>query len=203
MKTFRINLIVWTLLAIFLTPASVQAETPGQTIIATIDKGMKILRDPELLRDENIGIRRERLWNTLEPVFNFDEVAKRSLGRNWLTLNPEQRNEFTRVFTTVLKDVYLKKSDNYSEGEIVYIREIVKGRRSKVQTNFVNGDKKVVVNFSMKKHGEFWKIYDVIIEGVSILTNYRTQFDSILKKSSFEDLMERLNEREMEISQEN
>ncbi len=200
-NTFLQTILIATLITVAPT-ATVMAATPGETIIQKIDEGMSILRDTSMQSDETIDERRNQLWNTLGPVFNFEEISKRSLGRHWLKLNPQQKKEFTEVFTTVLKDVYLRKSDHYSEGEIIYIREAVKGSRGKVQTNFVKGENKIVVDFSMKLKGQDWKIYDVTIEGVSVLTNYRTQFNSILSKSSFEELMQKLREREMEIDEE-
>lgn len=191
------------LLALFflnVCPTLVWAETPGQLVTKTIDQGMKVLRDPALKAPDQMDVRREKLWALLEPIFSFEEVSKLALGRHWLELSPAQQKEFTDTFTNILKDVYLKKSDDYQDGDIIYVREVVKGTRSKVQTNFVKGDKKIVVDFSMKKINDSWKIYDVTIETVSVLTNYRTQFNSILAKSSFEEMMTKLRKKEIEVS---
>lgn len=182
------------------SPLLVWAESPGEMVTKTIDQGMQILRDPAYQEPDQVDIRRQKLWELLEPIFSFEEVAKLALGRHWLDLTPSQQQEFTDTFTNILKDVYLKKSDAYQNGEIIYIREIVKGSRSKVQTNFVNGEKKIIVDFSMKKIGNTWKIYDITIETISILTNYRTQFNSILAKSTFEEMMTKLREKEIEVS---
>ncbi|MGE0268703.1 MAG: phospholipid-binding protein MlaC [Candidatus Omnitrophota bacterium] len=175
-------------------------DTPGQLVINTINQGMQILKDPELKNPDQLEIRRQKLWEILEPIFSFEEVSMLALGRHWLDLNPNQQKEFTDSFTNILKDIYLKKSDDYQDGEIIYVREIVKGTRSKVQTNFVKGGKKIVVDFSMKKIDNVWKIYDITIETVSVLTNYRTQFNSILAKSSFDELMAKLRKKEIEVS---
>lgn len=183
------------------SPALVWANDPGQVLTDTIAKGFAVLRDPALQTPEQIENRRKKLWDLLEPVFGFEEIAKRSLGFYWKSINAKQQREFTDTFTDTLKDVYLKKSDDYQNGEIVFIRQIVKGDRSKVQTHFVNGDKSIVVDFSMVKIKNEWKIYDITIEkSVSILANYRTQFTSILSKSSFEDLLQRLRDKNIELA---
>ena len=118
-------------------------------------------------------------------------------GAPWI----RDREEFTDTFMRVLRNTYIGKTDNYKGQKIVYIRELVHGKRGKVQTNFFTSDgTKVIVDFSMHEVDGSWKVYDVIIESVSIISNYRSQFNSILSKESFEDLMEKLKEKEEEIS---
>lgn len=200
-KTVFLPLLTVTLLNLH-SPSLLWAgtDTPGQLVTRTITEGMQILKDPALKEPGQMEIRRQKLWDILEPIFSFEEVAMLALGRHWLELNPSQQKEFTDSFTNILKDIYLKKSDDYQDGEIIYVREVVKGTRSKVQTNFVKDGKKIVVDFSMKKIDDAWKIYDVTIETVSVLTNYRTQFNSILAKSSFEEMMAKLRKKEIEVS---
>jgi len=166
---------------------------PGEIVVQTIDRGIKVLEDPALQGFDKFHQRKEKLWAILTPVFNFKETSRRSLGHHWKKRTDEERKEFVSVFTQVLRDVYLGKTDTYSGGKFIYVREIVKGKRGKVQTNFITSDqKKVVVNFSMHNIEGTWKVYDITIEGVSMVGNYRNQFNAILAKSSFEDLMEKL-----------
>ncbi len=172
---------------------------PGEIIVATIDRGIKILEDPQLQGFDKFQERKDKLWAILTPVFNFKETSRRALGHHWKSRTDEERKEFVEVFTQVLRDIYLGKTDTYSGGKFIYVREIVKGKRGKVQTNFITSDqKKVVVDFSMRINNGTWKIYDITIEGVSMVGNYRSQFNAILAKSSFEDLMDKLYKKREE-----
>ncbi len=190
------------LTASLLTPRAVSAqntkgtknqELPGKIIVATIDRSLKVLDDPNLQGFDKIKERREKLWHVLKPIFSFEQIAKRSLGHHWRARTPEEKKEFIKVFVKVLKDTYLTKTDAYSGEQIVYLREKSQGKRSRVQTNILltNG-KKISVDFNMYDSGNGWKIYDIIIEGVSTVGNYRSQFNTILGESSFEDLMVKL-----------
>lgn len=172
------------------------AEDPGVVVVATIDKGIKILNDPQLQGMNHFKERRQKLWNVVKSVFDFEETSKRALGRHWIPLSFEERKEFTDAFVKVVRNIYLGKTDSYQGQKIEYVRELVKGDRGKVQTNFFTVDqKKIVINLNMHKVGASWKIYDVIVEGVSIVSNYRGQFNSIMSRGSFEELMEKLLEK--------
>ncbi len=192
-KLIRQSLLIF-LLTLFPLPHSwAQDQGPGEIVVATIDRGIQILEDPELQGFDKFQERKDKLWGILTPVFNFKETSRRALGHHWKNRTDKEKKEFVEVFTQVLRDIYLGKTDTYSGGKFVYVREIVKGKRGKVQTNFITADqKKVVVDFSMRIDNGTWRIYDITIEGVSMVGNYRNQFNAILAKSSFEDLMEKL-----------
>ena len=177
-------------------------EEPGKVIIETVDEALRILKNPTLQMVEKWPERRQKMWELLEPVFSFEQISKRALGRHWKTCTIQQRQEFTQLFTEILKDAYLVKADRYYGQKIVYIQEKVRGNRSKIRTNFITNDgKKIAVTFSKIKNSESWKIYDVIIEGVSMVGNYRSQFNSILMKSSFEELLQKMTEKRDALSQ--
>lgn len=172
-------------------------ESPGRIIVNTIDQSLAILKDPELQGFDMIETRREKLWEALKPIFSFEQIAQRSLGYHWRKRTPQEKEEFVEIFANHLKNTYLSKSDTYSGEKIEYLREDQQGRRSKVQTQITtSGGKKVSVDFNMYSTGDNWKIYDIIIEGVSTVGNYRTQFNSILSESSFEELMQQLKDKQ-------
>lgn len=180
--------------------AQADAPSPGETVVSTIDESLKILNDPSLNGMDQFKERRQKLWDAVKPIFNFEETSRRAMGRHWLPLTPQERQEFTDTFTKILRDFYIGKTDSYRGEKIVYVRELVHENRGKVQTNFFTIDqKKVVIDFSMHKVGGVWRIYDVIIEGVSMVSNYRSQFNSIIAKESFAGLMKKLSEKEEEI----
>jgi len=193
------------LIAAFLTAGTslALADGPGELIVAKIDEGLKILNDPELQGMDRFKERKQKIWDVVNSVFDFEETSKRALGRHWIPLSSEERKEFTDAFVKILKNIYLGKTDSYQGQKIEYVRELVRDNRGKVQTNFFTVDeKKIVIDFNMHRIKAVikcelvltgsWKAYDVIIEGVSIVSNYRTQFNSIMSKGSFEDLMEKL-----------
>jgi phospholipid transport system substrate-binding protein len=174
--------------------------TPGETIVATINKSLEILNDPSLKGMDQFKERRQKLWDTVKAVFDFEETSRRALGQHWLPLTAQERQDFTDIFVKILRDFYLGKSDSYGGEKMVYVRELVQEDRGKVQTYFFTLDqKKIVIDFSMYKVDGTWKIYDVIVEGVSLISNYRSQFNSIISKESFAGLMEKLTEKEAEI----
>lgn len=178
-----------------------EAESPGEFVVEKVKEGLAILHDPTLEGDDMKEARRKKLWVTLEPVFNFKEISMRVLGPHWRDINDSQKDEFSRLFTNHIKNIYLQKSDAYSGEEIVFLRESVHGSRSKVQTHFITEDgKRIAVDFTMKKTGDNWQIYDVLVEGVSIVSNYRKQFDSMLKRSTFDELITKLKEKGGELA---
>lgn len=192
------KIIFFTLLLTFLpfSQSPAQDIDPGEVVVTTIDHGIKILEDPSMQGFDKYQERKDKLWTILTPVFDFETTSKRALGHHWKARTDKEREEFISVFTKVLRDIYLGKTDSYSGGEFIYIREIVKGKRGKVQTNFITSDgKKVVVDFSMHFTQNTWKVYDITIEGVSMVGNYRTQFNAILAKSPFEELMQKLYDK--------
>lgn len=172
------------------------AGSPGELVVSTIDKGLQVLKDPLFQAPSQYPERRAKLWKLLEPVFDFQEIAKRVMGPHWAGLTEDQKQSFIHIFTEIMKDSYLGKTDSYSGERIVFVREIIQGIRGKVQTHFFTVDgKKFVVDFSLQNNGEGWKIYDATVEGVSVVSTYRSQFNEVLSKSSFDDLLKKLTDK--------
>src|SRR3990170_8895078 len=146
------------------------AGEPGKLLMETIDKGFAILKDPSLKGDEKTQERRQALWKEISPVFNFEEMSKRSLGQHWKKRSPEEKKEFVELFTNILKDAYIGKTDTYNGEKVVLLREKQDSDYAVVQTKFItkNGTE-IAVDYSMLNNSGEWKIYDVIIEGVSMI----------------------------------
>ncbi|MFQ5713961.1 MAG: phospholipid-binding protein MlaC [Candidatus Scalinduaceae bacterium] len=197
MKCRKIILEVFVgIFLITFTSALLWAGEPGDLVMKTIDRGLTILKDPSLSGKEKFGERKRKLWAEISPIFNFKEMSKRALGKHWRELSDEQKGEFVELFTSILKDTYIGKTDTYSGEKIIYLRERQNGNRCKVQSTFITKTgKEISVNFSLLNNGGKWKIYDVIIEGVSLVNNYRSQFNNILVKSSYEDLVQKMQKK--------
>lgn len=197
-RTLNLNLLTALFITgiLFSAPVKASAESPGEVVVNTIDKGVQILKDPAFQDPKLYPERRARLWELLAPVFDFQEISKRVLGQYWSKLTPEEQTNFIKIFTEIVKDSYLGETDSYSGEKIVYVREIIQGNRGKVQTNFFTVDgKKFVVDFSLQKNDEHWKVYDATVEGVSVVNTYRGQFYDILAKSPFGALMTKLEDK--------
>ena len=204
MRFKNLATILLSTIMIFLPCSLSWAMSPGEVIVEMADQSLKILQDPSLQGTDKIAERKQKLWELLGPVFNFDEISRMALGQHWNNYTDQEKEEFTQIFTDVLKSTYLDRTDSYSGEKVVFIKEIVKNNRSKVQTNFITKDgEKAAVDFSLKNNNGTWKIYDVIIEGVSTVANYRSQFNSILSKSPFAELIKKLKEKEAELSNPN
>ncbi len=181
------------------TSAFSLAIEPGKLLMETVDKGFIVLKNPSLGGVEKTQERRQALWKEISFVFNFEEMSKRALGQHWKKRSSEEKKEFVELFTNILKDAYIGKTDTYNGEKIVLLREKQDSEYAVVQTKFVtkNGTE-IAVDYSMLNNGGEWKIYDVVIEGVSMINNYRSQFYNILLKSPYETLVKRMKEKKTE-----
>ena len=175
------------------------AMEPGKLLMETVDKGLTVLKEPSLSGTEKTQERRQALWKEISIVFNFEEMSKRALGQHWKKRSPEEKKEFVELFTNILKDAYIGKTDTYNGEKVVLLREKQDSDYAVVQTKFItkNGTE-IAVDYSMLNNSGEWKIYDVIIEGVSMINNYRSQFNNILLKSPYENLVKRMQEKTTE-----
>lgn len=180
-------------LALWLLPAPSLAGAPTEQVRGTIDRVIGILKDPALgakaKREERRGILRKEI----APVFDFAEMAKRSLGPDWRDRTPEDRGRFVALFQELLENSYLGKIESYQGEEIRYGKETLDGPYAEVKTLVVTRKgQEIPVHYRMLADGGTYRIYDVVVEGISLVGNYRSQFNSILRKSSFDELMDKL-----------
>ena len=176
-----------------LFPSLSQAGNATEQIRGTIDRSIGILKDPALAAKGRKEERRVLLRKEIAPVFDFGEMAKRSLGPNWRERTPEERDRFVALFRELLENSYLGKIESYQGEEIRYGKETVDGPYAEVKTLVVTGKGlEIPVDYRLLAGSGGYRIYDVVIEGISLVGNYRSQFNSILQKSSFGELMDKL-----------
>jgi len=179
-------------------PSCACAGTPLEELKSTVDQITTIL-DDKAQRDT---LTREALMEKLKAVsqqrFDWEEIAKRSLGLYWKDRSPAEKSEFTGLLKNLLLESYLTKiMDNYSGESILFDKEILEGNRASVETRIVNkADKSVSVGARLLNDGKQWLVYDLIIEGVSSLKNYRAQFYDIIRQSSYSELIKRLKDKQ-------
>ena len=172
------------------------AATPTETLKAYGDVVLKILEDQSLRSPERKQERRAAVRKVAEDVFDLSETAKRALGPHWAQRTPAEREEFTQLFADLLETTYISRIDEYGGERIRYTGEKIDGDVAVVQTRVVmKSGSEAPVEARMLRRGDKWYIYDVIIEGVSLINNYRTQFDRIIRSASYPELVKRLKDR--------
>jgi phospholipid transport system substrate-binding protein len=184
------------ILMIFCTLLPAYADTPLSTVQANVDKVLDVLRDPALKADSAKETKKEKLRSIYGNMFDEVELSKRTLARNWNKLNTAQRREFVTLYQEVLEKAYIDKILSYTNEKIVYEKETkLTENQVEVQTLIITSSKKIAIFYRVILSGGTWKVYDVIIENVSLVQNYRTQFNNILEKNSPEQLLEILRKK--------
>ena len=180
-------------------PQRASAGAPADQLRAQIDRAVKILDDPELKKDGRQRDRRAAVRQVANDIFDFSETAKRSLARHWAPRTPAERDEFVALFTDLLERSYIGKIETYGGEQIHFVGETVDGEGAVVRTKLVTKQgTEIPIDYRMLKRGDKWLVYDVVIEGVSLISNYRTQFNKIITTSSFQDLMKKMKTKQDE-----
>ena len=166
-----------------------------------VDRVIKVLEDPSLKGDDRVVERRTAVRKIANEIFDFNEIARRALARHWQPLTDKQRVEFVSLFSDLLERSYMSKIELYGGEKIQYVGERVEADTATVATRIVtkNGTE-VPIDYRLLKRGDRWMVYDVSIEGVSLVSNYRTQFNKIIQTGSFEDLIQKLRTKQGELS---
>ncbi len=174
--------------------APVGAASPTETVQAYTEAVIKVLEDPAL--KDQTQERREAVRKVAIEVFDVEETARRALGRHWQARTPAEREEFVQLFTDLLANSYLSKIDLYGGERVRLVDEKLDGANAVVRTRVVSRQgTEVPVEARMHRRGERWLIYDVVVENVSLVSNYRSQFDRIIRTQSFDELLQRLRTR--------
>ena len=159
----------------------------------TIDKVLEIVSDAELKK--NPLLRREKLRDTIGLRFNYKQMVMRSLAKNYKTRTEKEREEFTGLFKRLLENSYASKIENYQDEKINYVGEQVKGNYALVKTQIVRNDGTIDVDYKLIKEEGQWMVYDFVIEEVSLIRNYRSQFSKIIKTESYSALVSKLSKK--------
>ena len=173
------------------------AGAPREQVQSAIEKVTAILNDPNLKSDAKKSERIERLRQVIFPKFDFAEMAKRSLGSNWQRRTPEEQQEFVKLFRELIENSYVENIDSYNGEKVNIVGEKQEKDFAQVNTKIVNNKgEEFSVDYRLLQSGGDWKIYDVVIENISIVNNYRSQFNRVIAKSSFEDLLQKLRDKQ-------
>ena len=168
----------------------VASGTPGEQMRQSVDRLLTILKDPQLKGESKKNERRAKLKEVIYQRFDFTEMAKRSLGSEWRRRSPEEQKEFVKLFTDLLERAYLDQIESYKGEKIQFLKELDGENYADVATKIIdNKGQEYSVNYPLHKVSGDWKVYDVVIEDISLVNNYRSQFSRVLAKSSYEELV--------------
>jgi phospholipid transport system substrate-binding protein len=186
-------LVAGALLVVCVPGAGVAGPATDQ-VKTTVDQVIKILTDPNLKGEQKTPERRAKLRQVVLQRFGFTEMSKRSLGRYWNERNPQERAEFVRLFTDLLERAYVDRVEGYTGEKIVYQEETTDGSYSEVRSKIITKkNQEVPITYRLSRNDSNWEVYDIIIEGVSLVNNYRTQFSKIIRTSSYEELVKKMH----------
>jgi phospholipid transport system substrate-binding protein len=171
------------------------AGTPTDQLRERIDRVVGILDDGGMKADP--AARKAALRGVAGEIFDFTEITKRALGRHWLSASPAEREELVQLLTALLERSYMNRIEQYSGERIAWIGESTTGDLATVRTHFMSKSGTAIpVDYRLARAGDRWLVYDVSIEGVSLVANYRAQFNKIIQTSSTQGLVERLRSRQ-------
>jgi len=188
------------LLWIIVSSMAIGVEPPTVVVRGTIDEVIRLVTDEGLKKPDQAARRRELLEETIGQHFDFEEMAKRSLAAHWRNRSEAEHQEFVQLFQTLLSKTYAGKIENYSGEKVQYLKERLRDSYAEVQTTIVSQKTEISLDYRLILKDGNWRVYDVVVDGVSLVKNYRVQFDRIIRDSSYEELVKTLREKSSDIT---
>jgi len=177
------------------------AGAPTDQLRDGIDRIFKILGDPDLRGDEKASQRKTAVTRVAGEIFDFTEMSKRTLGRHWDQRTPAERQDFARLFTELIQRSYFSRIDEHGSEKTVFRGETVEGQHAVVRTLLIlTHGSQMPLDYSMQNTGDRWRVYDLSIDGISLVANYRAQFNRIIRTSSYVELVTRLTSNQTEFA---
>ena len=194
--------VVWGAIAVMLALCPLHdavAGAPTDQLRTSVDQVLKILADADLKKETRTPERRRMIRAVAGDIFDFGEISRRSLAVHWQSRSPAERTEFVALFGDLLENSYISKIEGYSGEKIVYAGDSVDGSLAVVRTKILTKQgPEIPVEYRMFLRGDQWRAYDVSIEGISLVSNYRSQFNSIISRSGYPDLVSKLRAKQDE-----
>ena len=179
-----------------LAAATAHAETtPTEDVRGSVEAVIALLRDKEIDRES----RRDRMREVIDKRFDFRAMSQRTLATNWKKASDAEKQKFTELFAELIQNSYVSKIETYTSETVEYPGEKQKGRKAVVDTLIVTSSAEIPVNYRVYLKDGSWLVYDVIIEGVSLISNYRSSYQEIVKKDGFDGLLVRMEEKIREL----
>jgi phospholipid transport system substrate-binding protein len=186
------------LAAVILLVVGASAEPGGaatEAVRSTINEVIRILKDVELKKAGRAEERRLLLEKVIGGRFNYEEMSRRALGAQWNKLSDKERQEFVDLFKGLLSGTYADKIEGYSGEQVHYLNERLEADYAEVRTRVASDKTEIPLDYRLLNKSGDWRVYDVVVDGVSLVNNYRSQFTKIIRESSYGDLLEKLREK--------
>jgi phospholipid transport system substrate-binding protein len=188
--------IIPTLVICMILPGSAFAGAALDTVQGHVDKVLDVLRDPSLKAESARKVKKEKIRVIADEMFDFEELSKRTLAQNWRKFDPDQQREFVKLFKSLLADTYADKIMEYTDEKIVFGKEVpVSDKAVEVRSTVIRKTAEIPINYRVMLKADGWRVYDVVIEGVSLVNNYRSQLREILMNKPPESLLETLRKK--------
>ncbi|MBI9084778.1 MAG: ABC transporter substrate-binding protein [Desulfobacterales bacterium] len=182
-----------------LVPVAAWGATPMDALRGPIESGIALLRDPQYADQSKKDEQRHRMWEIVRQAFDFRLIAARALGRNWQQFSPAQKEAFTEAFAALLGNTYIGKiQGEFSDEKVEFLQEeMVSDNKAVIKTRILRKNAEIPVDYNMLWRDDQWRIYDVKVEGIGLVLNYRKQFKSFLSKETGtpDSLIETLREK--------
>jgi len=198
----RLAAVAWLFLfLIFLGHPSQSLAGPATDAVkGTIDQVLRVLQDKEMKKPDRVDERRQIIEKTIGDRFSWDEMAKRTLGTQWAKLTDKQRQEFVDLFRTLLTNTYIDRIENYAGEQVQYLNERLQDGFAEVRTKIASGKAEYPMDYRLLNKSGEWRVYDIVLDGVSLVANYRGQFNKILHSSGYDDLVQKLRTKSEKIT---
>lgn len=203
MKSFRVFLFVIVVLVMGGWSLATNLEGPTEQLKPALDTLIVIIEDESLKGPDHKTERRTLIMKEISNGFDFREMSRRVLGRTWNKITPEQQDYFVIQMTKLLENVYVGKLETYTGQTVEFVEERIKGNRAQVTTLIEDQGVNLPVHYIMQKTGNKWMVYDINIEGVSLIRNYMEQFRSILRQKDYEELIKNIEEKNLSFQENN
>jgi phospholipid transport system substrate-binding protein len=184
------------ILMFLLSPLDAKAGAPLETVEANVKEVLDVLRNPALQGEANKKAKEEKIEAIANEMFDYVALSRLTLGRSWRDFNKEQQKEFVRLYRIILKQAYMDRILAYTNEKVVFDRDIMLSEnKAEVQTIVITKSAEVPIDYRVYLKDGKWKVYDVVVEGISLVQNYRTQFREILANNSPEEVLKILREK--------
>lgn len=176
--------------------SAAQGGEPLEVVKNATEKAIQILQDPGLQGKDKRNEKLSNLRAVVNPVFDYGEMARRTLGRHWSSRTAAEQEEFTRLFREFVERIYSDKIDLYNGEKVIFGSESVDQELAQVDSAIIDAKgEKTAVLYRLVKNNSGWKVYDAVVEDISLVANYRSQFDRIIRNSSYQELIRRLKDK--------
>jgi phospholipid transport system substrate-binding protein len=178
-----------------MTSLATAGASPTESIRGSVDGILALLQDKEMDKTT----RREKIGEVISERFDFRAMSQRTLATNWKSTSKEQRQEFVQLFSKLIENTYIGRVEAYTDEKVDYPGEKVKGKKAVVETLILTASADIPVNYKVYQKNDKWWVYDVVIEGISLISNYRSSYQEIVKKEGFDGLIAKMKAKIKEL----